>query len=288
MAAETSQQAGRAVRIGEWGFVVLLAVGFAPAFVSMSRVWSSVDYLSHGYLVPLVALWAASGKRKALAALPRDRDLRGILLLGLAFVLYLVGVGTSLITLEGLAVVVGVAAAILYLRGPRWLGALAFPVSYLLFMIPLPDVIVSPAIVKLQLFVSSMGVGILQLAGVPVYRDGNVIELPDEASLFVADACSGITSVVTLLPLGVFLAYFTERTWGRRLVLISAVVPLAMIGNLIRVIGTVLAAREVGADAATSGAVHESAGILTYVLGCLALLAVGWVMRLVAPPAPRP
>ena len=113
------------------------------------------------------------------------------------------------------------------------------------------------------------------------------IELPDGASLFVADACSGITSVITLLPLGVFLAYFTERTWGRRLILIGAIVPLAMIGNLIRVVGTVIAAQEVGVEAATSGAVHESAGILTYVLGCAALLAVGWVMRLVAPPAAR-
>ena len=286
MGANTSHgAAARTTRVWEWGFLALLAVGFAPALVSMSRVWSSVDYLSHGYLVPLVALWAASGKRKTLPSLPRERDLRGILLLGLALLLYLVGVGTSLITIEGLAVVTGVAGAILYLRGPAWLAALAFPVGYLLFMVPLPDVLVSPAIVKLQLFVSSVGIRILQLGGVAVYRDGNVIELPDGASLFVTEACSGITSVITLLPLGVFLAYFTERTWGRRLVLISAVIPLAMIGNLIRVVVTVLAAREVGAQAATSGGLHESTGILTYVLGCLALLAVGWVMRVVSPPA---
>ncbi len=287
MGVDTSREAARATRVWEWGFVALLAVGFAPALVSLSRVWSNVDYLSHGYLVPLVALWAASGKRKTLPSLPRERDLRGVLLLGLALLLYVVGLGTSLITIEGVAVVTGVAGAILYLRGPAWLATLAFPVGYLLFMVPLPDVVLSPTIVTLQLFVSSVGVRVLQLGGVPVYRDGNVIELPDGASLFVADACSGITSVITLLPLGVFLAYFTERTWGRRLVLIAAIVPLAMIGNLIRVIGTVVAAQEVGVEAATSGTVHESAGILTYVVGCVALLAVGWVMRVVAPPATR-
>ena len=154
-------------------------------------------------------------------------------------------------------------------------------------MVPLPDVVLSPTIATLQLFVSSVGVRVLQLGGVPVYRDGNVIELPDGASLFVADACSGITSVITLLPLGVLLAYFTERTWGRRLVLIAAIVPLAMIGNLIRVIGTVVAAQEVGVEAATSGTLHESAGVLTYVLGLVALLGVGWVMRVAAPPATR-
>lgn len=286
MEVEPQVAVAPATRLWEWGLVALLAVGFAPAFVSMSEVWSSADYHSHGYLVPLVALWAASGKRRILPGLPRERDTRGMLVLGLALLLYLVGVGTSLVSVEGLSVVIGVAGTILYLRGSAWLAALAFPVAYLLFMVPIPEVVVSPTIVTLQLFVSSAGVGILQLAGVPVFRDGNVIELPGGATLFVADACSGITSVITLLPLGVFLAYFTERTWGRRLVLVSAVVPLAMIGNLIRVIGTVLAAREVGAAAATSGTVHESAGILTYVLGCLALLAIGWVMRVVVPPTP--
>jgi len=270
----------------EWAFVALLVVVFAPAFVPLSRAWSSFDYASHGYLVPLVALWAASSKRRRLAALPRSRDLRGLLLLAGAVALHGLGVVASLAPLEGLAVVTAVAGAVLYLRGPAWLSALGFPIAYLLFMVSLPEAWLAPVIVKLQLWVSSAGVGLLQLAGVPVLRDGNVIELPGGDSLFVAEACSGITSVVTLLPLGVFLAYFTERTWRRRLVIVAAVIPLALLGNLIRVVGTVWVARTYGAQAATQGALHESAGLLTYVLGCLALLGVGQVMRIVAPPAP--
>ncbi len=185
---------------------------------------------------------------------------------------------------EGLGVVLAVAGLLLYLRGAAWLRALSFAVAYLLFMVPLPEAILTPMIVRLQLFVSSVGVDLLQLAGVPVFRNGNVIELPGGASLFVAEACSGITSVVTLLPLGVFLAYFTQRTWPRRAVLVAAVVPLAMLGNLVRVVGTVLAARAYGVEAATADGVHEWAGVLTYVLGCLALLGVGRLMRLLVPP----
>ena len=268
----------------EWILMALLGVAFAPAVVSLSRVWSSLDYASHGYLVPFVALWAATSKRAVLPTLERRRDLRGLLLLTLGFALYLTGVGTSLPSLEGLAVVSAVAGSVLLLRGPSWLRALSFPIAYLLFMVPLPDALLTPVIVNLQLGVSSLGVWILQLVGVAVFQNGNVIELPGDVTLFVAEACSGITSVVTLLPLGVFLGYFTERTLARRLVLVAAVVPLALVGNLIRVVGTVLAAREYGAEAATTGGLHESAGIFTYVLGCVALLLVGRAMRWLVPP----
>jgi exosortase len=267
----------------EWILVLLLLAAFVPALISMSRIWSSVEYASHGFLVPLVALWAATSKRSLLPRLERGRDSRGLAVLALSFALYLAGALASIPSVSGLAVVVAVAGTILYLRGAAWLGALVFPVAYLLFMVPIPDALLTPVIVNLQLFVSSVGVWILQGFDVAVLRNGNVIELPNDVSLFVAEACSGITSVVTLLPLGVFLAYFTERTLTRRLVLVGAVVPLALLGNLVRVIGTVLAAREVGVEAAT-GTAHESAGLLTYVLGCLALLGVGWLMRILSPP----
>ena len=270
---------------GEWLLVVGVAAAFAPAFIAMSRVWSSVDYASHGYLVPFVALWAATGKRRLLPTLERRRDNRGLAVLFLSFGLYLVGAATSWTALQGVAFVVAVAGAVLTLRGPAWLRALSFPIAYLLFMVPLPDAFITPVIVELQLAVSSAGVWLLRLFGLPILRVGNVIEMPGDVSLFVAEACSGITSVVTLLPLGVFLAYFTERTLARRLVICAAVVPIAMAGNLLRVIATVLAAREVGAEAATAGSGHELVGVLSYVLGCLALLGVGWLMGRIAPPS---
>jgi exosortase len=285
--ASSPPVSGLGSRVLDWGLVLLVAAAFAPALLALSRVWSSVDHASHGYLVPLVALWAASSKRRALAGLPRRRDLRGLVLLAAAFALHFAGVTTGIASFAGLAVVAAVAGTLLFLCGAAWLRTLSFAVAFLFFLVPLPDAWLMPVIVNLQLGVSTVGVWILQIAGVPVFRNGNVIELPGDVSLFVAEACSGITSVVTLLPLGVFLAYFTERTLARRAILVAAVLPLALLGNLIRVVGTVLAAREVGAAAATSGSVHEAAGLLTYVLGCLALLGVGRLMRWIAPPGGR-
>jgi exosortase len=267
----------------DWLYAAALVAVFWPAIAAMSEVWGRVDYYSHGYLVPLVALWAASGQRHRLPTLPAHRDGRGWIGLGAALGLYAVGLGAGLVWLQGLSFVAAVAALVLALRGPLWIRALTFPVAYLLFMVPIPEPWLAPLIVQLQLFVSAAGVAVLQAAGYALFRDGNVIHLPGGDSLFVAEACSGITSVVTLVPLAVFLAYFTERTLPRRCILVAAVVPLAMLGNLLRVVVTVVAAERYGAEAAASGFFHESAGLLTYVLGCLALLGVGALMRRLVP-----
>ncbi|MCZ6782958.1 MAG: exosortase/archaeosortase family protein [Proteobacteria bacterium] len=271
------------MRTSDWILVALLVAVFVPALLSMAAVWSSLDYYSHGYLVPLVALWAATGQRAVLPTLAVKREPRAFAGLVAALALYLLGLSGSDASLQGLALVLAVASTLYALRGAAWLRALAFPLGFLLFMVPIPPAWLTPLIVKLQLFVSGVGVALVQAMGLPALRQGNVIQLPGGESLFVAEACSGITSIVTLVPLAFFLAYFTERTLGRRAILVAAVIPLAMAGNLIRVVGTVLASDRFGVQAATSGPVHEWAGVLTYVLGCLALLGVGALMQWVSP-----
>ena len=271
------------MRTSDWLIIGMLGVVFAPAVLAMSEAWSRLDYYSHGYLVPVVALWAASAKSGLLSSLPSERDRRGLLVLGLALVLDLVGTASSILWLQGLSVVLAVASAVLYLRGIAWLRALSFPIAFLVFMVPLPDALVIPVITKLQLFVSTAGVSILHSMGMAVLREGNVILLPGGESLFVAEACSGITSIITLLSLAVFFAYFTERSLGRRAVLVASVVPIALLGNLLRVLGIVIASRRYGVEVATQESVHESAGVLVYVLACLALIGIGRLMRLVKP-----
>jgi exosortase len=271
------------LRPWDWTLLALLLLVFAPAFQSMAAVWSRLDYYSHGYLVPVVALWAAAAQRHVLPRLPARREPWGWAGLVASLAVYALGALASDPTLQGLAFVGALASLLYALRGGPTLRALAFPVGFLLFMVPIPGPWLAPVIVKLQLFVSAAGVRVVQALGLAAARDGNVILLPGGGSLFVAEACSGITSLVTLVPLAVFLAYFTERTLGRRLVLVLAVLPLAILGNLIRVVGTVWAAERYGVAFATGGPLHEWAGVATYVLGCLALLGVGGLLRLVAP-----
>jgi exosortase len=262
----------------EWKWIAPLGLAFTPAIVAMAEVWSSVDYYSHGFLVPLFAFASFHANRSRLGEVLRDA--RGVAVIVLALVLYLLGVAAGSVTLQGFALVTAVAGVVLRLWGPVGLRRLAFPVGFLVFMVPLPAEWLAPIILRLQFVVSSVSVQVLESVGISVAREGNVLRLPGGEALFVAEACSGITSIVTLLPLGVALAYFTEKSWQGRSLIIAAVVPLAMLGNLIRVVATVMAADTYGVEQATQSTLHELAGLLTFVLACCGLLAVGSLLRL--------
>jgi exosortase len=117
---------------------------------------------------------------------------------------------------------------------------------------------------------------------VAVGREGNVIRLASGDALFVAEACSGITSLISLIPVGVLIARFTQEGLGRRLALVAAVVPAALLCNGIRVVATVIAANRFGVERATSGPLHESAGLLTSSFAVLLVIALGALMSRLA------
>jgi len=269
----------------EWIVIATLGFAQAPGLVVLAKFWSEVEYASHGFLVPLVALWVATAHRGTLSRLERRREPAGFALIALATLGSLVALVVGQPTAIGITLVLTVWAVVWGLRGRAWVRVLAFPLGYLVFLIPLPNAWVTPLIVKLQILVSSAGVTLLRMGDVPVLREGNVLTLPGDMSLFVAEACSGITSLITLLPIGVFIAYFTETGWTRRALLVLAVVPIALAGNLLRVVLTVLLAIHVDVDFATRGPLHEWAGVATYVLGCLLLLAFGRGLRWAWPEA---
>jgi len=267
------------MRRSELAIVGLLAVAYVPAFLTLARVWSSVDYYSHGFLVPVVAYWMFRKSADGLGT--PGRDPRGALILGISTLVYALGLIQGAASMQGLAVVIAAAGLATLFWGVRGLRRFAFPVAFLLFMIPLPPSILTPVIVWLQLKVTVASVSLLQAIGYTVLREGNVVLLPGGGSLFVAEACSGITSVVTLLPLGVVLAYFRAPSRLHGLAFIAAVIPVAMIGNLVRVVVTVLAANHFGVERATAGPLHESAGLLTFILECFVLIGLVPLMRLI-------
>ena len=271
-----------AIRRSEWLLAALLVLVFVPAGIALGRVWSSVYYYSHGFLVPVVAYWAAARGRTRFS-IAANRDRRAFAVMAIALGCYGIGSGAGVTALQGLGLVFAVVACVFYLGGSAGVRVLAFPLGFLFFMVPPPASWVTPVIVWLQVMVSEAAVVTLGWLGSEVTRIGNIIQLPAGDSLFVAEACSGITSIVTLTPLAVMLAYFTERTLLRRLLLIFAVVPAAMWGNWLRVSVTVAAAERYGAAAATENWLHESAGLITSALACVVLIGLGGLMRRVAP-----
>jgi exosortase len=274
---ESPKKAG--MRAKEKLIAALLALAFVPAVVALARVWISVDYYSHGFLVPLVAVWIAQRDGKTGLRSRDEREPAGAAVIGLALAFYAAGLAAGAAGLQGLGLIVAVAGGVLYLLGRRGLRALAFPIAFLVFMLPLPSAWLTPAILELQLLVTSAAVSFLHAFGATIAREGNVILIAGGNSLFVEEACSGITSIVTLTPLAVMLAYFTQRTPWRRVALVAAVAPAAMIANLLRVVFTVITAQTLGTERATNNVLHESAGLLTFVLACLTLIGLGALLR---------
>jgi exosortase len=265
------------MRRSDLALVVAVGLAFSPALLAMARVWSLHDYTSHGFLVPVIAAWMFAAKRRELG--PPRHDLRGLALIGAAALLLAFGLAAGSATWMGVAFVGATTGLALRIYGPAGVGRLAFPLGFLLFMIPIPASVLTPIIVRLQLWVSAAAVETLHLLGYAVLREGNVVLLPGDERLFVDEACSGITSVITLLPLGALLAYFSEKGWLRRSLLIVAAVPIAMFGNWLRVLTTVAASEHFGVERATQGALHESAGLITFVLACALLIAFGALLR---------
>jgi exosortase len=283
---EATKAAGTPLASREWALVALLAVAFAPAVLAMADVWSHVDYQSHGFLVPVVSVWLAMRQRYALRRLPVEPAGWGLGVLAAAFVAYFSGIIGGSVPLQGVALVGAVAGAVLFARGSGWLKRLAVPIAFLLFMVPVPAEWITPLILQLQLFVSDVSLRILHAFGVAAGREGNVLTLPGGESLFVAEACSGVTSIITLAPLGVLLALLTLKGALARTALVLAVVPLAMAGNLVRVLATVFASMRVGAQAATEGPPHEMLGLVTYLVAVSLLLALGALLRRMESPPP--
>lgn len=256
----------------EIGFALVVLAAFVPALVTLAGEWSAVEHQSHGFLVPIVSLLAA--RHLASSGPPIRADARGAGLLLVSLAAYAFGLAAGSPTALGLALCGATAGSVWYLRGAAWLRRLAFPLGYLLFLVPLPGPWVAALVVPLLAFVTAGSVAVLGVLGVGVLREGNVITLAGGESLFVAEACSGLTSLVTLIPIAVLIAWLTPIPIGRRLALVALVVPIAMGANLLRVVGTVLGTAAVGARAMTGEPVHSLVGLSVYAVGCLALLGL--------------
>lgn len=270
-----------------WGLLVLAV--FAPALAALAREWSAVESQSHGFLVPIVSLLVAVSLLRVRPRPAAAPDTRGAALLLGALALYGFGLGAGSATAQGLALCAAIAGSVWFLRGLAWLRRLAFPIGYLLFMVPIPATWLAALIVPLLEFVTAGSVAVLHALEVPVLRQGNVIELPGGSSLFVAEACSGLTSLVTLTPIAVLIAWLAPLSNPRRIVLVALVVPVAMAANLLRVIGTVYGTLAFGVGAVTDEPVHTLVGLSVYAVGCLVLLALarGLAGSQRAGPAPR-
>jgi exosortase len=252
--------------------------------VKLVSDWANDDNYSHGFLIPPVAAYFAWERRDRLRSATPSPSLLGLVIVLGSIATLIAGILGAELFLTRISMIGFTVGAVLFVFGWQHLRVLTFPIAFLLLMIPIPSIIFNQIAFPLQLLASQFGESTLQICTIPVLREGNVIVLAN-TTLEVAEACSGIRSLVSLLTLGIVYGYFTDRrTWIRVLIALLTV-PIAIVTNGARVAGTGIAAHFYGPDAAT-GFFHEFSGWLVF-LSAFALLFLTMRALLLIAPAPR-
>jgi exosortase len=256
--------------------LILLYHGIA---VKIVRDWYELPDFSHGFLIPFFAAFLLWDKRDELRATPIAPTWTGISLVILGLFVLLVGVLGADLFLQRTSFVILVSGMVWTLLGKAMLSRIKFVLFVLLLAIPLPTVLFNQITFPLQLMASELASSLLRLVGVPVLQDGNVINLP-AMPLEVAEACSGIRSLMSLFTVAVIYGYFLEKQTWRRTVLAVSSLPIAVAANVTRIFGTGLCVQFWDPEKAL-GFFHEFSGWLMFVVSLVCLYLVHLAMRLV-------
>jgi len=259
----------------------LLAVLYYRVAVKLVYDWYTIPDYSHGFLVPFFAAFLIWDKRKILKATPIRQTWSGIALIVFAIMVLILGVyGVELFTAR-ISFILLITGLIATFFGWGMVRELRFPLLVLVLAIPFPAILFNRITFPLQLLASKIASDILPLLGVPTLHEGNVIELP-VMKLEVAEACSGIRSLMSLFTLAVFYGYFLERTTKRRVILALASIPIAVTANVARIVGTGLCVQYWDPEKAL-GFFHEFSGWVMFVVSLACLYLVHRAMRLISP-----
>lgn len=268
-----------------WVAVALVVAGFALLYrqvmAKLVMDWYNDDNYSHGFLIVPLALYFVWERREKLRKIPVAPSALGLVVVLGSVAVLVAGILGSELFLMRISILGTLVGVLLFLCGWGQVRALVFPLAFLVLMIPIPAIIFNQIAFPLQLLASRFGESAMGLANVPVLREGNVLILAN-TTLEVAEACSGIRSLVSLLTLAIVLGYFSDpRGWVRTLVAFSSV-PVAIVTNGFRVAGTGIAAHQFGA-AAAEGFFHEFSGWLVFVSAFMLMLAIQRVIIRLAP-----
>lgn len=252
-------------------FGVFLVLAYFPVILGLVKHWNFDDDMGHAFFVPLVAAYVAWDNRNALSNLKTKPSIVGLVVILWGIVqLYIGSLGAEFF-LQRSALLISLAGVVLATGGWQLLKALAFPISLLIFMIPIPAVLYNRITFPLQLFASTVAENVLLLIGIPVLRDGNILELASQ-KLSVVEACSGIRSLLSLTFLSLVYAYFFDKRPRMRLYMLLATIPIAIIANAGRVTVTGILS-EINPELAR-GLFHEMEGWVVFLIaGVLLALA---------------
>ena len=262
-------------RLATWYAVTLLTLGiwlYGPVLIRLVRQWWSDPNFSHGFFVPVFAAFVVWQNRTRLRAIQPKPSMWGLPVIVISLAMLLVGTFGAELFLSRVSFILLIGGAVIFFVGWAMLRTVLFPLCFLVLMIPIPAIVFSQITLPLQMLASKLAAGTLPICGVPVLREGNIINLP-AMPLEVAQACSGIRSLMSLTTLAIMYGYLVEpRVWVR-VALALASIPIAVAANGLRIVGTGLIVQYWDPEKA-EGFFHLFSGWLVFVFSLLMLFAL--------------
>jgi exosortase len=264
-------------------FIVSIGLVYWPVVIRLVDDWMHDDNYSHGFLIPPLAAYLVWERWDRLKAAPCSPSRFGLVVVAGSLLVLLAGSLGAELFLSRIALLGALIGSAIYVLGWRHLKLLAFPLGILLLMIPIPAIIFNQVVFPLQLVASRAGEAALSAAGIPVLREGNIIILAN-TTLEVAEACSGIRSLVSLLTLAIVFGYFADPRPGIRMAIALSAIPVAILANALRVAGTGIAAHYYGA-AAAEGFFHSFSGWIVFIAAFAMLFLIVQLLQRIVPAA---
>jgi len=238
---------------------------YFPFLKTMAATWSDNPNYSHGYLIPIISIYLIYSLKNRIMAVEPSSSIWGLILIILALLQLIIAKIGMEYFLQRTSIIVLMYGISLYFYGSKITKLTAIPILYLIFMVPLPAIIWNQIALPLQLLSSYLTENVIRIVGLPIFREGNILHLP-QITLEVVDACSGIRSLTTMMALSLPFAFFLKLGMVRKVALFLSAVPIAIFANIVRLTATAFLSELYGKQFA-EGFLHEFSGMVTFVMG---------------------
>jgi exosortase len=258
----------------EFTVALLLLVTYIPTFIWMWDRWFARDsYYSHGILIPFVSAYLIWNQKEGIQRIIPSSSPWGLRVFLAGVVLHLISAIFHVYFTSGFSMIVMLIGLILHFLGKEILLKVLFPVLFLIFMIPLPMVLVANISFKLKVFAAQLATNILNNhLRIPCLQDGSTIRM-QHTQVIVDDVCSGLRSLISLTALGAIFAYWINANLFKKSLVFLSTIPIAVVTNAMRIVLLSSVSEIWGAQYAV-GLFHDLSGLVVFALAFVLLFAV--------------
>lgn len=265
--------------ISKYGLIIiaiLLALVYWPTFVWMNARFTEAEtYYSHGFLIPFIFAYLIWMKKSELQRCVIKPAGMALLIFVPALLIHLFAYFFEINFVSGFTLIAVLFGLAIYLYGSDVTKKVAFPIIFLVFMVPLPQVMIISVSFKMKMMAAQVATTIINLMGIHAIRDGSIVYLKPETSLTIGSPCSGLSSLIALTALGALYAYLVKMSRIRKVILFALSIPIALAANILRIVLLLLVGFAYDTKVATGPFVHGFLAFLLYIFAIAGLLIAG-------------